>query len=132
MIKKFTEKEYQKIVDFFDGLNENQDMGLLNSHVVDEIFTKFISDYDYSLDWQEIVAIINPITRDEAKEKFVEKEKKYYWRYKKTDEDGDEWLLVKTSGIIHLSWVDDSDLLTEREVIEAGYIPDMYEKEEVE
>lgn len=85
MTKKFTEEEYQKIANFFDKVNKKYYMGLLSSNLVDEVFEKFCRDYDYQLDWQEIVAIMNPITRDWAHEQFVEKAKKYYWKSKKTD-----------------------------------------------
>lgn len=133
MTKKFTEEEYQKIVDCFDELNKKYNMGLLASNLVDEVFKKFIRDYEYQLYWQEIVAIMNPITRDEAHEKFVEKEKKYYWRYKKKDEDGDSWYLKKSSGIICLTWLDyEKKYFFETEVRESGYNPDMFDKEEVD
>ncbi|MGQ2227129.1 hypothetical protein ACT5YR_07740 [Fructobacillus fructosus] len=135
MTKKFTEEEYQKIADCFDKLNKKYNMGLLASDLVDEVFKKFIRDYEYQLYWQEIVAIMNPITRDEAHEKFVEKEKEYYWRYKKKDEDGDVYYLTKSCGLIlpyHPTYGFDWYSFTEKEIIEAGYNPDMFDKEEVE
>ncbi|WP_444670786.1 hypothetical protein [Fructobacillus fructosus] len=137
MTKKFTEEEYQKIADCFDKLNKKYNMGLLSSNLVDEVFKKFIRDYDYQLYWQEIVAIMNPITRDEAHEKFVEKEKKYYWRRKKNDKDDDSvYIDIDVYGVMapHSFYSNQIDYqaFTESEVIEAGYNPDYYDKEEVE
>ncbi|WP_338346351.1 hypothetical protein [Fructobacillus fructosus] len=137
MTKKFTEEEYQKIVDCFDELNEKYNMGLLASNLVDEVFKKFIRDYDYQLYWQEIVAIMNPITRDEAHEKFVEKEKKYYWKTKKTDRHGKPRRLAKDEdGAIYfigmVMKLGHTSKITETELREWGYNPDMYDKEDVE
>ncbi|GIC69584.1 hypothetical protein [Fructobacillus tropaeoli] len=137
MTKKFTEKEYQKIVDCFDRFKKDYNMGLLNNSLVYLIQEELFNDFDLINDWPEIVAIMNPITRDEAKEKYVEKEKKYYWRYKKTNRYGHDIYLETYEGLITLSAYKDEvvkydEKFTEKEVIEAGYNPDMYEKEEVE
>ncbi|KMK52612.1 hypothetical protein FEFB_16600 [Fructobacillus sp. EFB-N1] len=82
---------------------------------------------------QELALIALPKSRDWAHEQFVEKEKNYIWKYKKTDEDGDTWYLEKDSGLIVPGLPSKTfDSFTEKEVIEAGYNPDMYDKKEVE
>lgn len=132
MTKKFTEAEYQKIVDCFDNLKKEYNMGILNPNVPLHFQEELFNYFDFINDWPEIVAIMNPITRDEAKEKFVEKEKKYRWKYKKTDVDGDYHYLSRISGLIELSYSIGPAHLTEKQVIEAGYNPDMFDREEVE
>lgn len=133
MTKKFTEEEYQKIVDCFDRINDDYNLGLMNDYLIREMQHELDSEFDLVEDWAEIIAISNPRTRQRAHEKFVEKENKYHWRYKKTDEDGDHWYLEKCSGLIVMGvGPNKNDMLTENEIIEAGYNPDMYDKEEVE
>lgn len=130
MTKKFTEEEYQKIVGIADRLKKEYDMGFLNNSLVYLMQEELFDDFNLVDDWQEIVAIANPITRKWAYEQFVEKEKKYLWRYKKSDHHDYKMYLKKTRGLIML----DSGLpssFTETEVIEAGYNPNMFFKEEV-
>ncbi|USS92014.1 hypothetical protein [Fructobacillus americanaquae] len=135
MTKKFTEEEYQKIVEIADKRLANRE------YVVSTIVKDIYVDVFYELNNadkvkelnQELALISIPKSRDWAHEQFVEKEKKYYWRYKKTDEDGDFYYLIKDFGLIILdcpaNW---HEKLTETEIIEAGYNPDMFEREEVE
>ncbi|QHJ80558.1 MAG: hypothetical protein [Caudoviricetes sp.] len=133
MTKKFTEEEYQKIADCFDKLKKEYNMGILNPNVTLHFQEELFNDFDFINDWPEIVAIMNPITRDWAHAQFVEKEKNYIWKYKKTDEDGDTWYLEKDSGLIVPGFHSKTfDSFTEKEVIEAGYNPDMYDRKEVE
>ncbi|WP_288846665.1 hypothetical protein [uncultured Fructobacillus sp.] len=92
MTKKFTEEEYQKIVEIAD--------------------------------------------REWAHEKFVEKEKKYYWTTKKKDKYGNVMHLKRDpSGSIErvpYAFYSENERLTEPEVIAEGYNPNYYLKEEVE
>jgi hypothetical protein len=135
MEKKFTEKEYQKIVDCFKRLNNNYNMGLLNNNLVRNMQDGLFNGFDFINDWPEIVAIANPRTREQAHDQYVEKEKKYYWKSKKQF-GGRFKVLVKSSDgypsdSFYLSPIN-RDVFTETEVIEGGYNPDMFDKEEVE
>lgn len=116
MTKKFTEEQYQEIVETQEELffNNVLNVGRDGEYLYDSLKTelkRFISNNDLE---EVALAIFNPLTRDWAHERFVKKEKKYYWRYKKKDDDG----------------YDES--FTEKEIIEAGYNPDMFDKKEVE
>lgn len=136
MTKKFTEEKYQKIADCFDKANEKYNMGVMNPNLLIQVQDELFGEFDFINDWKEIFAIANPITRDEAHEKFVEKEKKYYWKTKKTDEDGDHLFLIRTiSGSIRLRFNNEKNKyykLTKTEIREWGYNPDMFDREEVE
>ncbi|MCK8626681.1 hypothetical protein [Fructobacillus cardui] len=137
MTKKFTEEEYQKIVEIADayfGQHKSEVATVNLKNIYDYIYYNETVESEKIKDLnQELALIALPKSRDWAHEQFVEKEKKYHWRYKKTDEDGEAWYLMKDFGLIVLectaNW---HDMLTEKEIIEAGYNPDMYEKEEVE
>ena len=82
MTKKFTEKQYQDIIEEWEG------------EISETNATKAIIDYlkyeDLGYMSDEAMAIANPLTREWAYDKFVEKEKKYYWKrnglYLKKDE----------------------------------------------
>lgn len=134
MKKKFTEEQYQIIVElqrdsYPDSIITGGKVGVpFKSSLTGRLY-RFVTDN--GLD-NEVVALANPITRKWAHEQFVEKEKKYYWRYKKKDEDGDSWYLKKSFGLIGLDLDDGYDeSFTEKEIIEAGYNPDMFEKGEL-
>lgn len=135
MTKKFTEEEYQKIVEIADKYFEQQ-KSTVTPVVIRYIYNDLFSDKTVENEKirglsQEVVLIALPKTRDWAHEKFVEKEKKYYWEYKKKDDEGYAWGLQKLNGLIKLRFIKYS-LLTKKEVIEAGYNPDMFDKKEVE
>lgn len=106
-------------------------MGVMNPNLLIQVQDELFGEFDFINDWKEIFAIANPITRKQARDQFVDKEKKYYWKYKKKDDDGDSSCLMKFNGLVKLAYTHRA-LLTEREVNEAGYNPDMYEKEEAE
>lgn len=135
MTKKFTENEYQKIVDCFDKLKKEYNMGILNPNVTLH-FQEELFNFDLINDWPEIVAIANPATREEAKEKYVEKEKKYHWISKKRFNNGEYKVLVKSSDGHPIDMYHPSskpcDSFTETEVREGCYNPDMFDREEVE
>ena len=136
-MKKFTEEEYQKIVDIADKYFE-QHKELAVTVNLKNIYA-YIS-YNQTVEGekitnlnQELALIALPKSRDWAHDQFVEKEKKYLWKYKKTDEDGNAWHLEKDSGLIVLGFPSKTfDLFTKTEIIEAGYNPNMFYKEEVE
>lgn len=137
MTKKFTEEEYQKIVDCFDKLKAEFNLGILNMNVVANMQLKLDGVVNPFYDWPEIVAIANPITRYWAHEQFVEKEKEYFWTGKITDKDG---------RYVHISRDDKNKpkIIRSRECnpigypfteteVKAAYLDvDMFDKEEVE
>ena len=73
---KFTEEQYQKIL--------NINFNTFQTDLVGELI-KYLS-VDGTI-WDDFlnkaIAIANPLTREWAHDKFVEKEKKYYWTSKK-------------------------------------------------
>ncbi|MCO0831932.1 hypothetical protein NFX39_02325 [Fructobacillus sp. W13] len=132
MTKKFTEEEYQKIVDCFDKVNKEYNMGLMNPNLLIQIQDELFWGFDFINDWEKIFAIANPATRNEAKEQFVEKEKKYFWKSKNADKNGKEiFITVGPEGYPSLETDITWHALTEREIRKWGYNPDMFYKEEV-
>ena len=123
MSNKFTEEQYNKIVkawDFEDTYAE------ATQAVIDVIYvftTEFLQD--------EALAIANPLTREWAHEQFVDKEKKYYWSTKKKSKKGKPMTLLKSAGGI-AQVIGQKHALTETEIREWGYNPEMFDKEEVD
>lgn len=138
MTKKFTEEEYQKIVEIADNQikEHNRSVITATSSFLETVRRECQKVIDYNKLWdleQEFIIICLPKYRDWAHAQFVEKEKNYIWKYKKTDEDGDTWYLEKDSGLIVPGFHSKTfDSFTEKEVIEAGYNPDMYDRKEVD
>lgn len=138
MKKKFTEEQYQIIVElqrdsYPDSIITGGKVGVpFKSSLTGRLY-RFVTDN--GLD-NEVVALANPITRKWAHEKFVEKEKKYYWTSKKQFPNGSFKVLVHSApGYIMDAYCsfpekNNLDLFTEKEVIESGYNPDMFVKEE--
>ena len=138
MSKKFTEEQYRKIVELHDKRDFSVD-GTIDviTYFVHNISRTGDADIDMAL------AISNPLTREWAHDKFVEKEKNYYWTSKKSDKDNEHCRLYrrinrsKGSGITsYFNRIGrfDNDMceqLTESEIREWGYNPDMFDKEEV-
>ncbi|CAK1234240.1 hypothetical protein LMG30234_GAICNKDF_00577 [Fructobacillus fructosus] len=84
---------------------------------------------------QYVLAIANTLTREWAHDKFVEKEKKYYWVSNKSDNEGNFPALYKNElGIVifEVREVGVISRLTISEIEEWGYNPDMFDREEVE
>ena len=121
MTKKFTEEQYQKIVTAWDneGLYRNATQAVID-----------IIPVGYSNMGKQALAIANPITREWAHEQFVEKKKKYYWITKKKNKKGKPMALFKSSGGI-AQMVGPKHALTESEIREWGYNPEMFDREEV-
>ncbi|CAK1250170.1 hypothetical protein R53140_OCIKHKEL_01351 [Fructobacillus fructosus] len=144
MTKKFTEEEYQKIVEIADRLLDDKNRADIELSTLDEIYFRIqkSSNAEENNKFkdlnQELALIALPKSRDWAHEQFVDKEKKYYWRRKKNDKDDDSvYLDIDAYGVMapHSFYSHQIDYLpsfTESEVIEAGYNPDYYWKEEVE
>ena len=141
MSKKFTEEQYQKIVEIGERFDE--DRAKKSTEVIDYVFDEYPDAYNYTEILDKALAISNPITREWAHDNFVEKEKEYYWTSKKSDKDNEHCRLYrrikrsKGSGITsyfnHIGCFDNdmSEQLTESEIKAWGYNPEMFDKEEV-
>ena len=125
MSKKFTEEEYRNIVELHDKRDFSVD-GILDviTYFVHNISRTGDADIDMAL------AISNPLTREWAHDQFVEKEKKYYWNTKKKNEYGHSMNLLHGAGGV-VQMMGPKDALTESEIREWGYNPEMFNKEEV-
>lgn len=120
---KFTEEQYQEIINFEDFETVYR-LGLVDSFVGEII--PFISNNDLQ---QEVMALANPLTREWAHDKFVEKDKKYMWKLKSKHETYLCYLLGSRSIIpsnINFAF------LTESEIKAWGYNPEMFDREEVQ
>jgi len=75
----------------------------------------------------EAVALMNPLTREWAHDKFVEKEKRYVWRLKTNN----SYRLTTHGGATQVNISRSSEsLLTESEIKAWGYNPEMFDREE--
>lgn len=129
MSKKFTEEQYQKIL--------NINLNTFQIDLVGELINYLSVDGTIWGDFlNKALAIANPLTREWAHDKFVEKEKRYIWTSKNTDNEGRRIRLYKRDGdsiatTLIKSFSDELDQLTELEIREWGYNPEMFDREEV-
>lgn len=121
MSKKFTEEQYQEIINF-DSFKTVYRLGLVDSFVGEII--PFISNNDLQ---QEAMALANPLTREWAHDKFVEEEKTYFWTNKNKKRVG----LYQYDGVVSPK-IGMLTELTETEIRAWGYNPEMFDKEEVD
>lgn len=128
MTRKFTKKQYKKIIDIFDEVNDDYNMGFLNPNVVtmfqDKLYKESGDVLYFVDDWQAITALANPLTRDLVKGALVEAEEKFLFTKiqeidGKTlhlnmaeDENGDNYIYLDS---------DDPTPLTIQQVEEYGY-----------
>lgn len=133
MTKKFTEEQYQEIIKAWQSENTY-------IHQIEAVIDCLIDDLNLSvtLIGDEAVAIANPLTREWAHEKFVEKEKKYVWQSKQPTLYGDTIRLLKEDdGVVSYAItekedpIDSDELLTIREVANSIYDINKFDKEEV-
>ncbi|MGX7042906.1 hypothetical protein [Leuconostoc holzapfelii] len=127
---KFTEEQYEKIIDSW------------NTSLTYDKATKFVIDYVNSLNssnYEAALALANSLTRERAREQYVEKEKRYVWYSKKNNVHGKPVRLFKDAGQAVRSFpanrsdmVTQDEHLTESEIREWGYDPERFDKEEVE
>ena len=132
---KFTEEQYQKIVSISKLPQRETEIEETINYVQDIGFnTEFDEDIiDMAL------AISNPLTREWAHDKFVEKEKKYYWTGNKVDNVGfvkrlykdDDGMIVDKGIRKEDTGKDEDEQLTELEIKAWGYNPEMFDREEV-
>jgi len=134
MTNKFTEEQYQKIIEIKD--NYFPYSALKNRD--NKSFIDFLSEYNtgiyllvFNRDLEnELEAIVTPLTREWAHDNFVEKEKKYYWRTKKKNDQGESLTLFHGAGGV-VQMVGHEEPLTESEIKAWGYNPEIFDKEEV-
>lgn len=140
---KFTEEQYQKIVDVVEEYSATSGWGIVGDLDSTSIGRKLWKsgmggDFTFYEQAEKILAIANQLTREWAHDKFVEKEKRYVWTSKKSDDKSEKIRLHKTptnaikgslstgkERVLH------DEELTESEVKEWGYDPDKFDKEEV-
>lgn len=128
---KFTEEQYQKIVETFERIYDY-------AEIVRELGRLVISIGHYSEIEQAILLAI-PESREWAHEQYVEKEKRYVWHSKKNNKNGKPIRLfkdlaqtVKSASVDFTDEVTLDEHLTESEIREWGYDPERFDKEEVE
>lgn len=129
---KFTEEQYQKIVDAWD------------IHIVYTSKTQSVIDELLKVGYPSMVcqalALANPLTREWAHGKFVEKEKKYVWHLKGQHKHTDRIRLFKdlSDNSVSNYWAErysgtsEQEKLTESEIKAWGYNPEMFDREEVQ
>lgn len=130
MTKKFTGEQYQNIIDAWDSQIWYKSA---TQSVIDKLGIDYIDMGDQAL------ALANPLTRAWAHDKFVEKEKKYYWISKDGTKSGKMHRRLYKDGFskIHDIYIEDrypkseNEELTESEIMSSIYNPIMFDKEEV-
>lgn len=133
MLNKFTEEQFNTLVRFQedqypDGLyfDAKDYLGSINCTIalIDDDLQLFI--YQNNL-YNEAVAIMNPVTRYLAYEKYVEKKKQYVWRLK-----NDNNMVI--SALIDGWFVDGvpagKQYFTEEEINNSPFKPEWFDKEE--
>lgn len=131
MSKKFTEEQYQKIIEKWDGeISYIEATKAVVGYIA-------VEDLGYSISNQAL-SLANPLTREWAHEQFVEKEKLYVWHSKKINNHGKSIRLFKYTNQSIGSFlanrsdkVTEDEHLTESEIKAWGYNPEMFDKEEV-
>lgn len=129
---KFTEEQYQKIVEFW---RSTLTLTGATRAVIDYLEKEGINNVGV-----EALAIANPLTREWAHDKFVEKEKKYVWHLKGQHKHTDRVRLFKdlSDNSVSNYWTEQNSVsseqeqLTESEIKSWGYNPEMFDKEEVQ
>jgi len=133
MTKKFTEKQYNMLVEiqedqysddlFFESKSYENSIAYTVAQKYD-VLKWFIDTNDLG---NEAVALMNPLTREWAHDKFVEKEKRYVWRLKTNN----SYRLTTHGGATQVNISRSSEsLLTESEIKAWGYNPEMFDREE--
>ncbi|MGX9816423.1 hypothetical protein [Leuconostoc mesenteroides] len=142
---KFTEEQYQEIINATESIVNSGDMRLMGANAgISSVHGKLLSNkiarfLPFRSLENEIMAIVNPLTREWAHDEFVEKEKKYYWNSIKTDLAGHHSRLLRAENDNVTSYsrsesannINEDEQLTESEIKAWGYNPEMFDKEEV-
>jgi len=146
MSNKFTEEKFKKLVKIQEKyfpitMIEQGASGKSPYDAIHESSIK-LSDFIWTEKLgNEAVALMNPLTREWAHDKFVEKEKKYVWTLKRTAawngvENYKRLFRTVNGDISDVLKEKDEDIyeeeyLTETDIKEWGYNPEMFDKEEV-
>lgn len=132
MIKKFTEKQYQKIVEIADEYQGNSVFGIIGDTMQNSIGAKFYkteelcNEIEFDTNAGELMAIFNPLTREWAHDKFVEKEQRYVWKL-----NGMYLVKATDDGSIFFGSHDAAMALSTSQIKEWGFNPEAFDKEEV-
>lgn len=142
---KFTEEQYQEIIKATESIVNSGDMRLMGANAGISVHGKLLNNkiarfLPFRSLENEIMAIVNPLTREWAHDKFVEKEKKYCWTSKESINGLKKWLYKLDDGMIcdfrghYLEGeaVSECERLTESEIKAWGYNPEMFDREEVQ
>lgn len=91
MTKKFTEEQYQKIVEISSQYIKDSAWGLIgtpNEHPIALVLknSNLMDEIDFFDSAEELMAIANPLTREWAHDKFVEKEPEFHFILKDIQE----------------------------------------------
>ena len=127
---KFTEEQYREIIRTYEN-----NTGYDNKATA---VIRVVNDFENYLSFNEAFALANPVTREWAHEQFVEEEKKYVWTSERKTGDVFMRLYKSKRGYIGSTLVIENgetglyEKLTETEIREWGYNPEMFNKEEVE
>ena len=136
---KFTEEQYQEIINIWNNGQDFDDTILSVSDYARKLNARLNYEYgDDVYDYSEAILLAFPNSRYWAREEFVEKENKYVWTLKKVDKSGikmhlyrDYFGKVQPFFSVTNANIDDNEKLTEKEIREWGYNPEMFNKEEV-
>ena len=132
MTTKFTEEQYAKIINIFDEVNDEYNMGFLNPNIVmmfqDRLYKEFGEVLYFVEDWQRITALANPLTRDLVKRNLVETEEQFLFT-KIKEVEGESLSLNQMTGdeTIYLD-TDNPTPLTIKQVEDYGYNLDAFNK----
>lgn len=126
MTKPFTEEQYQEIIQNFIFASGNLPKRF--NTVLEKFYEEFPMRIRDGIDDLIIMAFINPISRNDTHDQFVEKEKKYVWRLK-TDKN----LVIST---LFDGWFLDTapnanNIFSEKEIENSPFNPEWFDKEKV-
>ena len=137
MSKKFTEEQYQNIV---ETVNKYPDFGSVyyvqNGWVESKptnTFNELIEALSYTVSGESevniMLALANPLTREWAHDQYVEKEKQYVWRLKS---DNDLVISKWSSGWFADEFPTNNNHFSEKEIENSPFKPEFFDKEEVD
>jgi len=132
MSKKFTEEQYQKILDI-----GNKDKGIGIGWIIGNPLFVYLDSIGRSGDLNIASLFLILESREWAHDKFVEQEKKYYWTSKGEDSKGLKRRLYIKADRVRDYFEDEflyneNEALTEQQVYQWGYNPDMFDKEDAQ
>ena len=128
MTKKFTQEQYKNIIKIWEReISYIEATKAIINYMVNE-------NLPYSMT-NDALALANPLTREWAHEKFVEKEPEFHFILKDTRDSKDwQYHLVRNGrGAVILYPFSDNDksVFKESEIVKWGFNPKMFDREEV-